>query len=131
VKSAKTVAKESIVKVKRVMVRVDLQIKLQILRNVSAVRLGGFRKKAAPSANLAKLEVSTPTKVKILTSAVPVIQENIVKVKRVMVRADLQIKLQIQQNALLVRQDGHLQRGALNVKRVALVRTVMVVNHAH
>lgn len=33
-------------------------------------------------------------------------------------------------HAFIVRQDGHLQRGALNVKRVALVRTVMVVNHA-
>ena len=63
VNHAKTVPKESIVKVKRVMVWVDLQIKLQILRNVSIVQLDGHQMKVAPSANPVRLELSATSKV--------------------------------------------------------------------
>jgi hypothetical protein len=61
-------------------------------------------------------------------------QENIVKVKRVMVRKDyLQIKLQILRNVLIVLQVGRQKKVVQNVKRVALehMATAMAVNHAH
>ena len=51
-----TVAKESIVKVKRAMVRVDLQRKLQILRNVLIVLQVGRHLKAVQNVNLVRLE---------------------------------------------------------------------------
>ena len=47
-----------------------------------------------------------------------------------MVRVDLQQKLQILRDALVVRQDGHPRRGALDVKPAELERTVMAVNRA-
>ena len=71
-------------------------VDLQILRNVSTVRLGGFRIKAAPSVNPARLEnphtviyhiaanLITVRQQKELTNicAVPVTQTRIVQVKR-------------------------------------------------
>ena len=101
------VGEASIVKVKRAMVCMDyFTTGLQILRNVSTVRLGGFRKKTAPSANLAKLEVSTPTKVIILTRACLVSLARTARVKRAMVRVELQKKLQILRNVSTVQLGG-------------------------
>ena len=88
VKSAMTVAKESIVKVKRAMVRVELQRRLQILRNVSAVRLVGGRMPEVPRVDPARLELSATFKVK---SAITAAEDSIVQVKKVMV-SPLQIR---------------------------------------
>jgi hypothetical protein len=75
-----TVAKESIVKVKRAMVRKDyLQIRLQILQNVSIVQQVGRQKLAAPSVNLVRLELPAASKVNRAKTAPT---ESIVKVRK-------------------------------------------------
>ena len=97
-------------------------------RRALIVQRDGHQQREAPSVNLARLELLATSKVKYV---VTVTQESIVKVKRVMVRVDLQIKLQILRNVLTVRQDGHPRRGAPSVKPVELEHTAMAVNRAH
>ena len=122
VNHAKTVPKESIVKVKRVMVWVDLQIKLQILRNVSIVQLDGHQMKGAQNASLARLELLAAAKVKHVSRARKV---SIVKVKRKMPMVILRKKVQMQRRASSVQLDGHQMKVAPSVNLASPENTVM------
>ena len=128
VRRVKVVRSDSIVRVKKKMPMVNLRKKVRIQRHAWIVQQVGRPKQAAPSANRARLGLSAASKrrrVKVVSS------DSIVKVKRAMVKVDLQIKLQILRNVLTVRQDGHPRWAALNVKPVELEHTVTAVNHAH
>ena len=127
-KRVKVVSSDSIVKVKNKMSMVISRMRVRIQRHAWIVQQVGRPKQAAPSANRARLGLSAASKrrrVKVVSS------DSIVKVKRAMVKVDLQIKLQILRNVFIVRQDGHPRWAALNVKPVELEHTVTAVNHAH
>ena len=124
----KVVRSDSIVRVKKKMPMVNLRKKVRIQRHAWIVQQVGRPKLVAPSVSLARLGLSAASKrrrVKVVSS------DSIVKVKRAMVKVDLQIKLQILRNVLIVQQDGHPRWAALNVKPVELEHTVTAVNHAH
>ena len=124
----KVVSSDSIVKVKNKMPMVISRMRVRIQHRAWIVQQVGRPKQAAPSANRARLGLSAASKrrrVKVVSS------DSIVKVKRAMVKVDLQIKLQILRNVFIVRQDGHPRWAALNVKPVELEHTVTAVNHAH
>ena len=105
----------SLVRIARVVELASTEILQWFPQNVSSVQLDGHRKLAAPSVNLARLELSAASKVNRAKTAPT---ESIVKVKRVMVSP-----LRIQQNASTVQLAGHRKQEAPSASSVKLVST--------
>jgi hypothetical protein len=124
----KVVSSVSIVRVKNKMPMVISRMRVRIQRHAWIVQQVGRPKQAAPSVNLARLELSAASKakpVKVVTS------DSIVRVKKKMSMVILRKKVQIQRSVLIV-QSVLLQKQVVqNVKRVVLGRTVRVVHRAN